>query len=380
MSGLAVDPVDMLRDRVRDAANAGTGLRIAGRGTWMDAGRPVLAPATLSTSECSGIIDYVSDDLTLTARAGTTLAEIHEATSAHGQWLALDPYGSDAGSLGATLATNSSGPLTAAFGQPRDLALGVAFVTGSGVLARGGGRVVKNVAGFDLTRLTIGAWGTLGVITEATVRLHARPEADVTIAVPFDDAASGVGRVRTLLRRLPFTPYACEILNRELAVSLVGNPRATVLVRLGGNTGAVRAQRAAFVELGTVSEADPGVWQRLRQSEPPGALVVRLSRLASEIGLTWRDAAAIADACPGTQLHASPARGVVRCIVPQHDGAERKVTSVLASITSTRVGEHLPSAAWSVLPAPSRDPLSVRVRTAFDPQHILNPGIMGELI
>jgi glycolate oxidase FAD binding subunit len=89
------------------------------------------------------------------------------------------------------------------FGAPRDLALGVEFVTGAGVVARGGGRVVKNVAGFDLTRLLTGSWERLGVITEVTVRLHARPEADESIAVAIDPK-TGVSRVRQLLRRLPF--------------------------------------------------------------------------------------------------------------------------------------------------------------------------------
>ena len=379
MTGVAMDPVEMLRDRVRDAANTGTRLRIAGRGTWMDAGRPVTAHETLSTSDCSGIVDYVPDDLTLTARAGTTLGEIHDAIAAHGQWLALDPHGGDGGSLGATLATNSAGPLACSFGQPRDLALGVAFVTCTGVLARGGGRVVKNVAGFDLTRLSIGAWGTLGIISEATVRLHARPTGEATITIALDDAASGVERVRLLLRRLPFTPYACEVLNAALAASMLGNDRPTVLVRLGGNAGALRAQTASFVELGTVIEADPGLWLQLRTAEPPNAMVVRLSRLPSDIGRTWRDAAAIADACPGTLLHASPVRGVVRCIVPRDERAERALTSAVASMTSTRLGERLPSPTWKVLPAPASDSLSRGVRAAFDPHHILNPGIMGDV-
>src|SRR5206468_6797235 len=122
-------------------------------------------------------------DLTLTARAGTTLAEIRSATAEHNQWLALDPSGRDESTLGAIAATASAGPLATAFGTPRDLILGLEFVSGDGHIARGGGKVVKNVAGFDLTRLFIGSWGTLGVITEVSVRLHAKPEVDRTIAI-----------------------------------------------------------------------------------------------------------------------------------------------------------------------------------------------------
>src|SRR5215207_1849086 len=200
MTAVAVDSVAAWRDRVLDAVQRGTPLRLAGRGTWLDAGRPVHATDTLSTRELSGITEYVPGDLTLTARAGTTLAEIRETTKANGQWLALDPPGSDEGTLGATIATGSAGALRTFFGAPRDLALGVEFVTGAAVVARGGGRVVKNVAGFDLTRLLTGSWGTLGVITEVTVRLHARPEADESMAVSVDPA-TGVSRVRQLLRR-----------------------------------------------------------------------------------------------------------------------------------------------------------------------------------
>src|SRR5919199_245968 len=93
---------------------------------------------------------------------------------------------------GARWRTASYGPLATAFGTPRDAVLGAEFVTGTGAVVRGGGRVVKNVAGFDLVRLVIGAWGTLGVLTEITVRLRARPEIDETVAVAAGSSAHGV--------------------------------------------------------------------------------------------------------------------------------------------------------------------------------------------
>ena len=133
--------VGELRDRIRDAAERNVTLRIAGRGTWLNAGRPVNATENLSVRGLSGIVEYVPGDLTLTARAGTTLAEIRDATAANNQWLALDPHGADDGTIGATTATGSSGPLATHFGGPRDLVLGVEFVTGTGAVARGGGRV-----------------------------------------------------------------------------------------------------------------------------------------------------------------------------------------------------------------------------------------------
>ena len=378
MTAVAVDSVAELRDRVLDAAKRGASLRVAGRGTWLDSGRPVRATETVSTRELSGITEYVPGDLTLTARAGTTLGEIRDATSKHGQWLALDPAGSDDGTLGATVATASSGPLRSLFGAPRDLALGVEFVTGAGVVARGGGRVVKNVAGFDLTRLLTGSWGTLGVITEVTVRLHARPEADESIAVAIEPK-TGVSRVRQLLRRLPFAPYACEVVNGELA-QVVGVQRTTALFRLGGNSESVSAQRAALTELGDTTEVDGGVWRRLAMAEPEHAMVFRLSALPTSIEHVWGQATSVAAACPGTLIHAAAARGSVRCIVPRSAASIDAVRRHFVESTDVkRIGERLPAELWSACaPPPTADPLSAGIKRTFDPNHLLNIGILGE--
>ncbi|MGI8510725.1 MAG: FAD-binding oxidoreductase [Gemmatimonadaceae bacterium] len=159
---------------ISDAAERGESLRIVGRGAWLDAGHRVTATRQLSLAEDSGIVAYTPGDLTITVRAGTTIGEISEALRSHEQWLALDPAGGPDGTIGATVATCSYGPSAALFGTPRDQVLGITAVTGNGDIIKPGGRVVKNVAGFDLTRLMIGAWGTLGVITEVTLRVRSR--------------------------------------------------------------------------------------------------------------------------------------------------------------------------------------------------------------
>jgi glycolate oxidase FAD binding subunit len=213
---------------------ARSALRIVGGGTWLDAGRPVNDAQPLSLAGDDAIVEYVPSDLTLTARAGATLASIARVTRAEGQWLALDPPGVASGTLGATIATGSAGPLAHAFGAPRDNVLGIEAVTGRGDVVRAGGRVVKNVAGFDLTRLFTGAWGTLAVISEATVRLRALPERDesVILALPSGDAMEGW---LAKLRALPFTPLALELLNASLARALGLGDRALLLGRVGGN-------------------------------------------------------------------------------------------------------------------------------------------------
>jgi glycolate oxidase FAD binding subunit len=372
--------MNALRDRVLDAGMRGIPLRVEGQGTWLDGGRPTRTSEAISTRELVGITEYVPGDLTLTARAGTTLAEIRDATASHGQWLALDPHGGDRGTLGATIATASAGPLATSFGTPRDLALGIEFLMGTGVIARGGGRVVKNVAGFDLTRLFTGSWGTLGIITEMTVRLHARPEADESFAISLDDSAA-IERVRRVLRHLPFTPYACEIVNAVCAALLGVGERETALVRLGGNAQAVRAQHAALCELGDAREIAVDVWEKLRMCEPAGAMVFRMSHSASEIERTWTEATAVATGCPGTLLHASPTRGVVRCIVPPSDTAAEWLRRAFKAPTmTTHIGERLPSDLWTIVSsAPALDAISRGIKRTFDPKSVLNAGILGEV-
>ena len=379
MSTLTVSSAADLRDRIREASARGTPLRIVGAGAWLDAGRPVRAVESISAHGLSGIVDYVPGDLTLTARAGTSLAEIRQETGKYNQWLALDPHGSDGGTLGATIATASAGALATAFGTPRDLVLGVEFVTGAGNIARAGGRVVKNVAGFDLTRLMTGAWGTLGIITEATVRLHACPQADETIAVPIAGDAGSVDRARQLLRRLAFTPYACEVLDAKLARSVVGRGEVVALFRLAGNLESVAAQRSALLELGQPFDVSPEAWSTLRGAEPAGAIVFRLSRRPSEIGATWAEANQIVNGIAGALLHATPARGVVRCIVPNTAENVARLVTALTAAGSKRIGERMPDRLWaSALPTPVTTGIPARLKAAFDPRGVLNPGILGE--
>lgn len=369
-----------IADAVRAAAARRVPLRIVGRGHWLDAGRPVRAAEKLVVGALTGIVEYTAGDLTLTARAGTALAELRAATAREGQWLPLDPGGSDDGSLGATVATASAGSLSGAFGSPRDVVLGVEFVTGAGQIARGGGRVVKNVAGFDLTRLVTGAWGTLGILTEITVRLRARPEHDLTLAVVLGASTSGLGAVAARLRAAPLAPIALEAVNAALAAYLGVGDRTVVLVRLAGNEDAVRAQRDTLAAMAELSPAPHGVWERLRTCETarPGAAtppaVLRLSQRPSRIGMTWDHALALAGT--GGFVHASLARGVARCILETTDrtGVRKALGSLPADVT--RMGERLPAGLW---PADGMDDrLSRGVRAAFDPLRILNPGILGD--
>ena len=200
----------------------------------------------------SGIVEYEPGDLTITVGAATTIAELDAVTAANTQWCPLSPWGGDDGSVGATIATATGGPYAHALGFPRDLVLGFECVDGTGKVLRPGGKVVKNVAGFDLVRLMTGAWGTLGAITQVSLRLRARPAVDETWFVAADP--SRATEVQLALRRSATPPIACEVLD------------GGVLVRIAGNAAFVSAARASVQSQGVAQPRDGAAWAELRKT------------------------------------------------------------------------------------------------------------------
>jgi glycolate oxidase FAD binding subunit len=365
----------MIVQAIREAAASGHALRIRGNGTWLDAGRPVPDAGTVSLAEHRGIVEYVPGDLTLTARAGTPLSDIAAATREHGQWLPLEPWGSDAGSIGATISTATAGPHAYSIGLPRDQVLGLEFVTGRGDVIRAGGRVVKNVAGFDLARLVTGSWGTLGVITEVTVRLRALPERSRSLAVPVTATAERLNALAAALRALPFVPLASELVSAPLAKVLGLESRATLLLRVSGNEKSIAGQLDLLRAFGTPSDLDDGIWPRLRGARPMdgGHASWRWSQLPSSFGSTWT-AAESAVPRESALVHGNPARGVVRVMARGGDAA---LASAATAFAGTIAIESLPAGAWALVPAPQNDVLSRSIRAKFDPSAVLNRGILG---
>lgn len=373
------DTAQQVAARMREARATRTPVRIVGGGRWLDAGRPCRADSALDLAPHAGIVEYEPGDLTLTARAGTTLAELARVTLAEGQWLPLDPGGSPEGTLGATIATASAGPLASSYGTPRDQVLGCELVTGTGEVVHAGGRVVKNVAGFDLVRLNTGAWGTLGVLTEVSVRLRALPALDRTFAVELSAADAW-----RWLRASEYTPLAAELVSRAMSTMLGTGVNAVLLVRFGGNESLVSAAATSLVALGEVREVATSVWDALAASESPGSAVLRLSTVPSRCPALWERAAAIVERAHGS-AHATLSRGVVRCILPvsgQDDDEMARLRGIVGALQhlGTTVVERLPASLWPSLVAPSAaDSLALGVRNAFDPDRLLNPGILGEL-
>jgi len=364
-----------LAQRVADAHANRRPLRVVGAGTWLANGAPVDAVEDISCAVHRDIVEYVPGDLTITVGAGVSLAAITEATGAHDQWLTLDPFGSSTGTVGATVATASWGPLATGFGTPRDLVLGIEAVSGTGNIIRGGGRVVKNVAGFDLVRLFTGSRGTLGVITEVTLRLRARPSRDITVAIAIDGTTASIRAVSRALRSWPFTPMAAEVIDGRCAAPLALPQVTTVLLRLGGNARAIASQRQRAASLGKAVEVDTTVWDKLRSVENGSVAVLRIADLPTAFAERWDD---VQQLCGNSGVAVgSPARGTIRCVLGDVD--IRRISALRArSKTATVVFETLPTAAaWHALTT-EIDPTSLdaRVQAAFDPAGIMNPGIM----
>ena len=366
---------------VRESAASATPLRIAGHGTWLDAGRPVSAGRTVSLADDRGVVSYVPGDLTLTVRAGTPLSEISGITAEHNQWLPLDPYGSDDGTIGATMATASAGPLASSFGLPRDLLLGVEFVNGRGEVIRAGGRVVKNVAGFDLSRLVTGSWGTLGVITEVTVRLYAKPHADRTFVIELGGSEREVGTVIRAILTAPLTPFACQLASRSISRALGVGENPVALLRFGGSDAVVNAQVSGLSQLARPREVENEIWTSLRAVDAGAHTAVRVSSLPQRFAAA--SARILGEDVPGIYTSIDPRRGVMRILVGSATGDDGDATPPQEFATdgegsSSVVFEKLPADLWgSVSPSVVADPLSQGIRKAYDPHGILNPGILG---
>lgn len=204
----------------------------------------------LTTEGLDRILEHETGDLTCTVEAGVRLSVLNAALGRSGQRLSLDPPGDP--TVGALLAENISGPSRHRFGAPRDLVLGVTVVLADGTIASAGGKVVKNVAGYDLARLMCGSRGRLALIARASFRLHPLPKAARTLVVETEDAAGVVAR----LLRSQLQPSALDILHP-----------GRVAVLFEGAQGAVEAQLAAARTLFGGAEAGPEVWEEARSRQ-----------------------------------------------------------------------------------------------------------------
>ena len=266
---------------------------IRGSGTKLGWGAvPAPFDVLLDVSRVNRIIDHRSGDLTVSVEAGARLGDVNQRLRQHGQWLALDPPFADAATIGGLLATNDSGPQRHRFGTPRDLVIGIEIATMDGRIAKAGGQVVKNVAGYDLSKIMSGSFGSLGAIVSATFKLSPVPAASTTVLIPHLDSDAAV-RVVEAIAASQLEPVAFELDMRTTHAPRGGTSDIACMLRFASVPAAVEAETAnASGRIATVHPAfrvltgdnEQDYWRQYgrRPWEEPG-IIVRASWLPGNL-------------------------------------------------------------------------------------------------
>ncbi len=398
-----IDPVDEkgVQDAVAAALSGAEPLEIVGGGTKRALGHPVAASRTLSLRALSGIVSYEPEELVVTAKPGTPLAELEAALAERNQCLAFEPpdwrglLGS-AGeqTIGGVVAANLSGPRRLRAGAARDHFLGARIVTGRAETVKIGGKVVKNVTGYDLCKLVAGSYGTLAVLTEITLKTLPAAEKTRTILLFGQDHAGAQAALTEALHSptdVSAAAYLPDDVARRSGVGYVADAKASVTaVRIEGPGPSVEARCAALRELlgkhGAVEELhfhnsrkfwdeigdvsafageDDPVW---RVSVPPASAPGIVDAVRTEIdceffadwggGLVWLRV-------PGDVEDAGAS--VVRSAIREAGGHATLVQATEAMRRRVAVFQPQPKALAA---------LSARIKDGYDPAHVLNPGRM----
>ncbi len=383
----------MAAETIASAYAQGRSVEIAGRGSKWPFGRPIHTDMRLETTGLAGITLYEPAELVMRAGAGTPLEEIEAALAANGQMLAFEPrdlgglLGTTEGtqSIGGVVATNLAGPRRCVAGAVRDHVLGLRAVNGRGEVFKTGGRVVKNVTGYDLCKLLTGSFGTLAVFTEVTFKVLPAPETEETVVLHGVDAETAV---RLMGRALG---SAADISGAAWMPAALAEGGDRAFLRLEGFGPSVKARRRYLMETivgGTVeatvveAEESHSLWRNIRDvrvfhgrwGQVVWKLAVRPSdapALLQRLG-EQTDGEAFIDGggaflwlslpCPGD----APA-GLIRGLLP--DGGH-------ATLVAGPEAERAAQAVFQPLPAPLAA-LEARVKASFDPKSILNPGRMA---
>lgn len=266
---------------------------LRGGGTKLGWGRPPeRVDLLVSTTQLRRILEHAHGDLTMTVEAGATIAAVNQELARHGHWLPLDTV-SDASTVGGAIATNDSGPLRHRYGAPRDLVIGIGLAAADGRLVKAGGKVVKNVAGYDLGKCVSGSFGGLAAIVSATFKLLPLPGASSTLVLGFGDAAAAAGAAAAI-GASQLDPMALECRTAGGAGGEAAAGGVELLVRFASTPAAVEAQMAAAARLGesfetrsvtrVTGDAEIALW-REHGSRPWGGagMVVRASWLPSAL-------------------------------------------------------------------------------------------------
>ena|SRR5208337_57279 len=363
---------------LRWAHAAGVKVSPRGGGTKLGWGNPPAAcDLVLSTARLNRVLEYAWADMTVIVEAGCRVDDLQKTLAEHGQRLALDPLWPERATIGGILSTNDSGTLRARYGSLRDLIIGITVALPDGTLAKSGGKVVKNVAGYDLAKLFTGALGTLGVIVQAIFRLHPLPRESRSLS--FSGTPESLNQLLLAIQasKLTFT-----------GLQLRAEPGSAHLdVRFDGTAAGIQAQVKQVQQIAgsmAASDAPANAWtshQAIWDGATP-ALLTKFSVLPAQFAAV----SALVERSAGAQSLAwkivvqSVGAGYARL-----EGNEQGLRSALptlrdelAKMGGTLVALACPAAvkrgldAWG--PASDAQPLMVRVKQRFDPDGTLNPG------
>jgi glycolate oxidase FAD binding subunit len=346
-------------------------IEITGSGTKRSWGNPVAADLLLDTTRVNRILEHPWQDLTCTVEAGCLWSDLQQTLARHNQFVALDPLWPTRATVGGIVATNDSGALRHRYGSLRDLILGMTLVLADGTIARTGGKVVKNVAGYDLHKLMIGGFGTLGVIAEVTFRLHPLPLHAETFTV----SAPQAGQLAALMAAIRNSHLLTQ------GLQLRGNSQGFHLdIQLNAHPDAKQpALLATMTKAAGLSlvESTDVVWQA-RESlfENAEAFTLKATMLPASV-------TAIAEyvaRCGATSVIQSKGIAFIEMPAPDHNSVmhieqlEDLVEKEGGSVTILKNPASLKHDLDVILSEPAALPLMREIKRQFDPERILNPG------
>jgi glycolate oxidase FAD binding subunit len=341
---------------------------------WSTAAAP--AVATLFTTGLPPVVDHCAGDLTATVSAGMTLAAVNAVLRRAGQWLPLDPPNADRATIGGIVAANDSGPRRHKHGAVRDLIIGVEMVRADGTVAHAGGKVVKNVAGYDLARMMCGSCGSLAVLTAATFKLAPLPPESRTVVATAETTRELTGTALAIAAS-PAAPTALEIEARARRLYVrfetteqAAEAQAAAVAALCRERGAEAAIHAGEDERRLWIAYQQGIW-----SDAPDGMLVKVSVLPSAVG-------EVIERTPATAVGGRAALGVlyVRWNGASDDAAAwlGELRTLVARCNGSAVVVHAPESwigaidPWGAAAGSSAMMRAVKAR--FDPNGILNPG------
>jgi len=388
-----------VEEAVRWALGNDKAFEVVGTGSKRALGRPSQTEMTLDLTALTGVVLYEPDELILSARAGTPLAEIEKLLADNNQQLDFEPmdYGpllgqeAGQGTIGGTLAVNLAGPRRIKAGAARDHFLGATVVTGRGETVKTGGRVVKNVTGYDLCKVLAGSWGTLAAMTEVTVKVLPKPETEATVVVEgLDDRQACAAMAAALGSSCDVS--AAAHLPDHVASYFDGlpKPEAATVLRLEGVAPSVAHRTGMLIKLmqpfGSavgLGEADSKALWRTVRHVAPFATETALSRPLWRISTAPAQAHRLVDLItPAAQMFYDWGGGLVWVAMPFENEADagsirRAVAEIGGHATLVRAPASLRASLDVFQPQePGLAALSRRVKDSFDPKGVFNPGRM----